>query len=85
MVLGAAFDSNVMSYPMLIFMKVQGVLVGRGGARPRTSGGAEPALRRRARRNQASVVRARSVVAFLSDRKRQRSMIISSISLGTRY
>ena len=27
MVLGAAFDSNVMSYPVLIFMKAQGVLV----------------------------------------------------------
>ena len=41
------------------------------------------ALGGRARRNQSSVVRARSVVAFLSDRKRHRSMVISSTSLGT--
>ena len=74
-------------------MKEQGAVIGRGGANPHPSGEVELALSRRARqslalggrarRNQASVVRARSIVAFLSDRKRQRSMIISSTSLGT--
>ena len=70
MVLGTAVDSNVMSYPMLVIMKKQGVVVGRGGtspgtsseaepalgggAYPRTSGDAEPALRRRVRRSQFS-------------------------------
>ena len=52
MVLGAAFDSNVMLYPVLIIMKAQGVLVGRGGVCPRPSGEAEPVLSRRARRSQ---------------------------------
>jgi len=41
------------------------------------------ALGGRARRNQSSVVRVRSVVAFLFDRKRQRSMVINSTSLVT--
>ena len=45
MVLGAAFDLNVMSYPVLIIMKAQGVLAGRGGAGPRTSGEADPSHR----------------------------------------
>ena len=57
--------------------------VGRGRARPRTPGEAEPALGGWARRNQSSVARTRSVVAFLSDRKRQRSMVIISTLLGT--
>ena len=34
MVLGAAFDSNVMSYPELINMKGQCVIVRRGGLYP---------------------------------------------------
>ena len=67
--------------------------VERGGAYPRTMGEMEPALggrvRRslalegRARRNQSSVVQTRNAVAFSSDRKCQRSMVISSTSLGT--
>ena len=67
--------------------------VGQGGASPRSSGEAEPALGRqarrslalggRARRNQSSVVRTRNAVAFSSDWKCQRSMVISSTSLGT--
>ena len=56
--------------------------VGRGGAGPRGSGEAETALGGRARRNQSSVVRTRNTVAFSSDRKCQRSMVISSTSLG---
>ena len=141
MVLGTAFDLSVLSYPVLVIMKEQGANVGRGGACPRTSGEAEPALGRRARRslpsavgqggasprpsgevepalrhrarqsqpsaigqgracprtsseakpalshrarrNQSSVVRAISVVAFLSDRKRRCSMVINSTSLDT--
>ena len=112
MVLGMAVDSNVLSYPVLVSMKVQGAVIGRGGANPKPSGRSEPVLRRRARqsppsdagrgeasprgsskvepalggwarRSQSSVVRARSVVAFLSDRKRQRLIVISSNSLGT--
>ena len=57
--------------------------VGQGGASPQSSGEAEPALGGRARQNQSSVVWARSVEAFLSDWKRQRSMVINSTSLGT--
>ena len=67
--------------------------VGRGRASPQPSSRVEPtlsrrarwslAIRGRARWNQSSVVRARSVVAFLSDRKRQRSMVINSTSLDT--
>ena len=52
MVLGMAVDSNVLSYPMLVSMKEQGAVVGRGGASPRGSGEAEPALGRRARWSQ---------------------------------
>ena len=74
MALGTMVDSNALSYPVLVFMKEQGVAVGRGGAL---------ALGGQARQNQSSVVRTRSVVAFLSDRKRQRSMVINSTSLGT--
>ena len=76
MVLGAAFDSNVMSYHVLIIMKAQGVLVGRGGADPRMSGEAEPShqgsgeaeptLGGRARRNQSSVIWTRNAVVFPS-------------------
>ena len=81
MALGTAVDSNVLSYPVLVFMKEQGVAVGRGG--PQTSGEAGPALGGRARRNQSSIIRARSAATFLSDRKRQRSMVINSTSFGT--
>ena len=92
MVLGIVVDSNVLSYPMLISME-QGIVIGQGGASPQSLGEVEPALSRRARRslalggrarwNKSSVVRARSVVVFLSDRKRQRLMVISFTSLGT--
>ena len=52
MVLGTAVDLSVLSYPMLVIMKEQGADVGRGGASPKTSGEAEPALSRRTRRSQ---------------------------------
>ena len=81
MVLSTVVDSNVLSHLVLIITKEQGAVIGRGGTSPQTSGEAEPALSRRARQSQSSVVRARSVVAFLSDRKRQRSMVISFTSL----
>ena len=45
MVLGAAFDPNVKSYPVLILMMEQGVLVGRGGVCPQSLGEAEPSPR----------------------------------------
>jgi len=58
MVLGTAVDSNVLSYLVLIIMKEQGVVIGRGRAcpqplvrgeaYPQPSGEAEPALSRRA-------------------------------------
>ena len=51
MTLGTVVDSNVLSYPVLVFMKEQGADVGRGGACPRTLGEAELALGRRARRS----------------------------------
>ena len=65
MALDTAIDSNVLSYLVLIFMTEQGAVVGRGlpsdvgrgGACPQTSGGAEPALSHRARRSQPSEVR----------------------------
>ena len=41
MVLGTADDSNVLSYPVLVIMKEQGVDIGQGRASPRTSGEAE--------------------------------------------
>ena len=44
MALDTAVDSNILSYPVLVFMKDQGVVVGRGGASPQSSGEAEPAL-----------------------------------------
>ena len=56
MVLGVVFDSNVISYPVLILMKEQGVLVGRGGVCPRPSSEAEVALGRRTRWSQPSGV-----------------------------
>ena len=46
MALDIMVHSNVLSNPMLIFMKDQGVVVGRGGASPQSSGEAEPALGR---------------------------------------
>ena len=49
MFFGTAIDLSVLSYPVLIIMKEQGAVVGRGGASPRMSGEAEPALGRRAR------------------------------------
>jgi len=48
-VLGTVVDSNVLSYPMLVIMKEQGVVVGRGGASPRPLGKVEPVLSHRAR------------------------------------
>ena len=54
--LGTVVDSNVLSYPVLVLMKEQGVVVGRGGACLQTSGEAELALSRRARRSQSSGV-----------------------------
>ena len=42
MVLGTAVDLSVLSCPMLIIMKEQGVDIGRGRAGPRMSGEAEP-------------------------------------------
>jgi len=44
-VLGAAFDPNVKSYPVLILMMEQGVFVGRGGVCPRPSGELESSPR----------------------------------------
>ena len=67
--------------------------IGQGRACPQPLGEAEPALRHRARQslahggrarwNQSSIIRTRNAVAFLSDRKCQRSIVISSTSLGT--
>ena len=51
MVLGITVDLNVLSYLVLVIMKEQGIVVGRGGAIPQLSGEAEPALSRRARRS----------------------------------
>ena len=56
MVLGTAVDSNVLFHHVLVIMKEQGAVVGRGGASPRPSGEAEPALSRWARRSQPSDV-----------------------------
>ena len=41
MALDTTVDSNILSYPVLIFMKDQGAVVGQGGARPRASGEVE--------------------------------------------
>ena len=57
MVLGTTVDSNVLSYPVLVIMKEQGAVIGRGRASPRTSGEMDPILGRRARRSQPSEVR----------------------------
>ena len=51
MTLGTAVDSNVLSYPVLVFMKEQGTVVGRGRACPRTLDEVELALSRRTRRS----------------------------------
>ena len=51
MALGTAVDSNVLLYPVLVFMKEQGAVVGRGGAYPQTSVKAGPALSHWARRS----------------------------------
>jgi len=48
---GTAFDSNVLSYPVLIIMKEQGIIGGQGGACPRPSCKTEPVLSRRARQD----------------------------------
>ena len=56
MVLGTVFDSNVLSYLVLVIMKEQGVIVERGGVCPRPSGKAEPVLNRWARRDLPSDV-----------------------------
>ena len=52
MALSTVVDSNVLSYPVLVFMKEQGAVVGRGGASPQTSSEVEPALSHRARQSQ---------------------------------
>ena len=52
MVLGTAVDLSDLSYLLLVIMKEQGTVVGRGKACPQLSGEAEPALRRWARRSQ---------------------------------
>ena len=49
MVFGMVVDSNVLSYPVLVSMKVQGAVIGRGGASPQTLGEAKLAPGRRAR------------------------------------
>ena len=56
MVLGIVIDLSILSYPMLVIMKEQGVVVGRGEVSPGTSGEVELALGRRARRSQPSDV-----------------------------
>ena len=56
MTLGTVVDSNVLSYPVLVFMKEQGADVGRGGACPRTLSEAVPASRHRARQSQPSAI-----------------------------
>ena len=56
MVLGTAVDSNLLSYLMLVIMKEQGAVVGRGGASPQPSGEAELALRCRTRQSQPSAI-----------------------------
>ena len=52
MALDTAVDSNVLSYPVLVSMKVQGAVTRRGGASPQPSGEVEPALGDRVRRSQ---------------------------------
>ena len=47
MALDIVVDSNVLSYPVLVFMKDQDAVVGRGGASPQSSGEVEPVLGRR--------------------------------------
>ena len=59
MVLDIMVDSNVLSYPVLVFMKDQGAVVGRGGASPQSSGEVEPALGHRVRQSLAFSRRAR--------------------------
>ena len=56
MALATVVDSNVLSYPMLVFMKEQGAVVERGGACPQTSSEAELALNYRARQDLPSDV-----------------------------
>ena len=51
MALGTTVDSNVLSYPLLILMKEQGKVIGRGGACLQTSGEVELALSHRARQS----------------------------------
>ena len=72
MALDTAVDSNVLSYPVLVFMKDQGAVVGRGGARPRASGETEPALSHRARWSLALGGRARRSLAL--SRRARRSL-----------
>ena len=45
MVLGTAVDPNVLSYLVLVIVKEQGAVVGRGGASPQPSGEAESSPR----------------------------------------
>ena len=54
MALDIMVDLNVLLYHVLIFMKEQGAIVGRGRAFPQPLGEAEPTLGCRAGRNQPS-------------------------------
>ena len=53
MALDIMVDLNVLSYPVLVFMKDQGAVVGRGSASPQSSGEVKPALGRWARQSLA--------------------------------
>ena len=44
MVLGTTVDLSVLSYLLLVIMKEEGAVIGRGGACPQPLGEAEPAL-----------------------------------------
>ena len=45
MALGTEVDSNILSYPVLVFMKDQGESSGEAESDPRSSDKVEPALR----------------------------------------
>ena len=51
MVLDTAVDSNVLLYLVLVIIKEQGAIVGRGEACPQPSGEAEPTLGHRVGQN----------------------------------
>ena len=82
MVLGTAVDLSVLSYPMLVIMKEQGADVGRGGASPKTSGEAEPALGGRARQSQPSgAERGVAILRSYGQEVRLRSCLFGSINV----